>query len=282
MDEYRFGEEEKVKCIADVTLELTKGEALCVAYKTRTRSFVAPLYMRDDGYVLGVRAAEVGKYYPMPVGGELESLQDAGLLPRPLPSYEISTFQYISGHLVPVVIVVMIALGLGSRWRKRRRHDSLQSSEPPSTDPPQQRTKLDRWLAEEARRLLQPGEAVQQQAYGFDAESTDADMASTDSALYAVLTDHRLLFIKARVGAFGPLKENKGVFWFPRNDVVRVEALERRLTFVLANGHTQVFFAQWHERNFTNQKRFLRDVPRLLQLPGLHGSPLLSAAEVRR
>jgi hypothetical protein len=72
--------------------------------------------------------------------------------------------------------------------------------------------------------------------------------------------------IHARVGAFGPLRENRSVQDFPRTDIVRVENQERHLRFVLRDATTLDFFAEWGERHLSNQRRFLRDVPRVLGL----------------
>ena len=82
--------------------------------------------------------------------------------------------------------------------------------------------------------------------------------------MYVVLTDRRLFVIHARVGAFGPLHENRGVKEYPRADVVQATSDERHVRFVFRDGTVLDFFAEWSERRLSNQRRFLRDVPRLL------------------
>src|SRR5215216_7151509 len=95
-----FGNRERVTCIAPVVYRRADGEPLCVAYKTTTVNFVAPVFLRDDGYVLG--RPKLAGYYPMPRGTELASLQASGDLPSPLPSYRLSLGDYASGYLGPL------------------------------------------------------------------------------------------------------------------------------------------------------------------------------------
>jgi hypothetical protein len=49
-----------------------------------------------------------------------------------------------------------------------------------------------------------------------------------------------------------------------RPDIVRVTSLERHVRFLFRDGKVLDFFAEWGERHLSNQRRFLRDVPRLL------------------
>ena len=260
---YMFGKEEKLHCIADVQLKGAKDEALCVAYKTTLYAVFAPAYFRDDGYVLAIKGSQF-EYYPLPEGAELASLQASGALPHPLPPYQIPPLDYAFGYL----LWLGLAAGLGFTYLgnqfKARRHASLQSNLPPSTGQPELRTKTDRWLGQEAAKLLQGNEVVQQQAYGLDREPDSTLGAASIRALYLVLTDRRLLVIHARVGAFGPLCENRGVQEYDRRDIVQVSSLERHVRFVFREAKELDFLAEWSERHLSNQRLFLRDVPRLL------------------
>jgi len=73
-----------------------------------------------------------------------------------------------------------------------------------------------------------------------------------------------LLVIRARLGAFGPLRENRGVTEYAKSSIARVERDERHLRFSFRDGTTFDFFAEWSERHLSNQRRFLSDVPRLV------------------
>lgn len=254
-----FGHDERLTCIADAAIKGPKDEELCVAYKTSMYAVVAPAYFRDDGYVLAVKKT-MKSYFPMPQGDELAELQTAGLVPKPLPAYQIPIIDYAFGYLLWIVIGGMIVFSILAKWQKSRRHASLSTEQPPSTDAPELLTETDRWLAEEASKHLSPGEHVEHQAYGIDADVFE----DASSAYYVVLTDQRLLFFQT---PFGPAHENKGVTAFDRDSIERVQRDERHVTFVLTDGRTIDFFAEWSERKLSNQRRFLRDVPRLLGAP---------------
>jgi len=269
---YMFGKDEKLHCIADVPLTGPKDEPLCVAYKTTMYALFAPAYFRDDGYVLALKRGG-NDYYPMPEGAELATLQASGSLPTPLPPYQIPLLDYAFGYLLWGALAVGVGLTyVGDRF-KARRHASLQSNLPPSTGQPELRTKTDRWLSQEANKLLQGNELVQQQAYGLDRETNSTLGAASIRALYLVLTDRRLLVIHARVGAFGPLHENRGVQTYDRTDIVQVASQERHVRFVFREAKELDFFAEWSERHLSNQRRFLRDVPRLLGVQSPAGVP---------
>jgi hypothetical protein len=260
---YMFGKEEKLHCIADVPLKGPQKEPLCVAYKTTMYAVLAPAYFRDDGYVLAVKRAG-NEYYPMPEGAELAAFQVSGSLPSPLPPYQIPTLDYVFGYVLWSALAVGIgAVILGDRL-KTKRHASLQSNLPPSTAAPELRTKTDQWLYQETAKLLHGSEVVQHQAYGLDREATSTVGAAMVKAMYVVLTDRRLFVIHARVGAFGPLHENRGVKEYLRTDIVQVSRNERHLHFDFRDGTSLEFFAEWSERKLSNQRRFLADVPRLL------------------
>jgi hypothetical protein len=167
---YMFGKEEKLTCIVDVPLKGPKDEALCVAYKTTMYALFAPAYFHDDGYVLALKGGG-NEYYPLPRGAELSTLQASGSLPNPLPPYQIPLLDYAFGYLLWSALALGVGLTYVGDRLKARRHASLQSNLPPSSGQPELRTKTDRWLGQEAAKLLQGGEVVQQQAYGFDREA---------------------------------------------------------------------------------------------------------------
>jgi hypothetical protein len=266
---WQFGRGESLTCVADVALKGPADEGLCLAYKTTTHAFLAPAYMTDDGLVLAVKAGpNPTRFFEVPRAEELATLQADGLLPKPLPTYDIPASEWARGFM----LWPLLALGVGVVWLqqflKKRRHEELHEVDaPPSTEPPVLKTSYDRWLAAEAQKQLLPGEHVQHQAYGFDHE----ERGGFDTvALWAILTNQRLLLIRARVGAFGPLKENLGVLAVPRDAIVNVAAHERHLRFGLADGRVLELYAELSESKLSNQRRFVRDVPRLC---GRHASP---------
>jgi hypothetical protein len=274
MAKWQFGKGESLTCIVDVAMKGPGGEPLCLAYKTTSYAALAPAYMRDDGYVLAVKnGARPTSFLELPPPRDVATLQAEGLLPAPLPSYDIAASEWAKGFMLwPLLAFGILVVWLQHIFKKRR-HQKLHSADAPiSTDSPVLKTDYDRWLAGEAVKQLLPGERVLHQAYGFDREErSDFNTA----ALWAVLTDQRLLFIRSRVGAFWPLKENLGVVAVPRDAIVQIVADERHLRFVVADGRVLDFYAELSERKLSNQKRFLRDVPRLL---GSSGAPAGQAA----
>jgi hypothetical protein len=259
---YLFGKDEKLTCIVDVALKGQNDEPLCLAYKTMSYSIFAPLYFKDEGYVLAVKSG-LSKYYPMPSGAELTAMQAASALPNPLPPYTIPFHRYAFGYLLWIVLALLVVFYALKARLKERRKRSLETRVPPGSSPLVIRTKTDQFLADEAKKFVEPGETVEQQAYGYDREETGV----TTKALYLVLTNRRLAVIQSRLGAFGPLRENRGVTLLERSVIQRVEADERHLRFFQSDGSVFDFFAEWSEKHLSNQRRFLADVPRLLGSP---------------
>lgn len=128
-----FGPDESITCIEDVALKGGNGEPLCLAYK-RTIVFVfAGVYVKDDGYVLKPKA-EARTYYPMPTATELDGFQAAGLLPRPLPPYSLSAWDYLFGYSLWIVIAGVVAVELVKKLvRGNRPALSAAGPEPPPT-----------------------------------------------------------------------------------------------------------------------------------------------------
>lgn len=119
MAEYRFGEDQEIRFIQDVTLKGAQDEALYLGYMTKTMNVVAGAYVEDAGYVLGVKG-ESKKYYPMPKGEDLARFQSGGYLPDPLPPYRLSFWDYLVGYsLWWSLALVGLVWAIGA-WRKRK------------------------------------------------------------------------------------------------------------------------------------------------------------------
>ena len=255
-----FGQQNDLTCIVDVSMVVEDGEPLCLAYKTMTFSVGLPVYFEDQGYVLAIKD-DMSSYYQMPTGVQLAGSQIMGMLPEPLPSYSIPPQEYAQGFLFWVLLPFAVLLVIIQSKIKKGRQASLDTTQPPGSSSVKLGTKTDRWLADEASKLLESGETIEQQAYGNDIE--EPGLGGGGKGLYVVLTNRRLIVIEARIGAFGPLRENRGVRLFKRDEIERVDADERHLRFVLKDGQVFEFYAQWRERHLSNQRRFLADVPRL-------------------
>lgn len=134
---YRFGTDETIHKIQDVTLKGAKDEKLFLGYMTRIRYFLAGLYVEDAGYVLGVEG-ESKRFYHMPEGDELKRFQRNGYLPDPLPSYKLSAFDYIIGYSLWWALA-LIGVVLWFTERRKRLAASAQPAvpeHPATTTPP--------------------------------------------------------------------------------------------------------------------------------------------------
>jgi hypothetical protein len=120
MGKLLFGEQEKVTCITDVTLKGADNEALCLAHKTTTYFVGAGLYLKDDGYVLGIKGKADSSYYNMPTERELKEFQEAGSLPTPLPSYNIGALEYVLGYSLWIALAVTAMWYGGKRLLRSR------------------------------------------------------------------------------------------------------------------------------------------------------------------
>jgi hypothetical protein len=268
MGKARFGKDETVECIVDVPLKGPNGESLCVAHKTSTYWFIAGVYLTDDGHVLKITGEEA--YLSMPTGTALGEFQAAGSLPAPLPGYEIPTQQYLLAYSLWIIMGALVLLNLLYAFGRRAVVALGWSAKPPDTGalsygPPVLKTASDRFVFEQVSKLLLPGESVQHQAYALDRSTASGSLfaAATARGFFAALTSQRLLLIKTRVGAFAPLLENHGVEVIARDDIRDMSSEGDALTFHLHDGSVRALVVQ-NTRKLSNQRAFLRDVPRLV------------------
>ena len=117
-----FGTQEYLRKIQDVDITGPKGEALYLGYKYSHHSFVLPYRTTDDGYILGVRGQQ--SYFRLD-DANIKSFQARGLLPSPLPSYELSFTDYVMGYLLWLVLAVIAGLLVVPVFAKRRRQRAL-------------------------------------------------------------------------------------------------------------------------------------------------------------
>jgi hypothetical protein len=103
------------------------------------------------------------------------------------------------------------------------------------------KTKADKFVVSEMRPLLKPDESIVACAHGTQQMSLGASMVgdflavATSHSAFLVLTNQRLVLITTRIGAFGPLFENKGVVALTRAQTKGV-ALSAGFRIELSNG----------------------------------------------
>lgn len=103
-----FGTVEHISQLEDVGLTTPGGDALYLGHKTSTLYFIGGIYVRDDGYVLGLRA-NPKHYVDMPPPDLLANFQKQGQLPDPLPAYHLGIADYLAGYSLWIVVVPLIA-----------------------------------------------------------------------------------------------------------------------------------------------------------------------------
>ncbi len=255
-----FGTDETLNCIQHVDVKGPKDEPLCLGYKFTKVFFGAGVYLKDDGYVLRIEN-DAKHYFPLQPE-RIEKLQTASLLPRPLPAYAIPWYEYAFGYSLWIVIVVTAALMWVGRIRRKQR-EAEDAATPTSAGPPSLVTDADRFVDTQAAALLQPGEVVQHQAYAMNGVPQGGIGDAKLGALYAVLTSQRLILFTTRVGAFGPLLENKGSEVIDRRSITGFGVDDRVIDLRLADGSMRRLWIS-PTGKLSNQRAFLRDVPRLL------------------
>jgi tetratricopeptide (TPR) repeat protein len=121
-----FGDQEHLEKIVDVAIKGRDGEALYLGYKFTHHAFIAPYYLSDDGYILGVVGQK--RYYKLDAA-TIEQFQARGLLPKPLPGYEISLLDYVFGYLLWIVAAIVAVSILVSRRRSARQDKAVPIAE---------------------------------------------------------------------------------------------------------------------------------------------------------
>lgn len=115
-----FGKRDNIQMIQDVSLSGPEGEDLYLGYKTSGYFVGAGIYLSDDGYVLGIHGRE-DMYFPMPSHERVVELQDAGVLPDPLPGYSVSAGEYAFGYSLWIIILGIIGYELlKKRFRRKK------------------------------------------------------------------------------------------------------------------------------------------------------------------
>jgi hypothetical protein len=78
------------------------GESIYLRYKLKVYSVFAPIYMTDDGYVIGF-ADDTTRYIPL-TAEKIAALQRQRQLPTPLPLYALTWGDWLYGYLLWVCL----------------------------------------------------------------------------------------------------------------------------------------------------------------------------------
>jgi tetratricopeptide (TPR) repeat protein len=111
-----FGSQEHLVKLQDVPIKGPTGEALYLGYKYAQHAFIAPYYVSDDGYILGVVGQD--RYFKLD-SKMIAEFQTSKLLPTPLPPYELSIWDYVFGYLLWIILgfvaVSIVISGIAGR-----------------------------------------------------------------------------------------------------------------------------------------------------------------------
>lgn len=91
-----FGKSSSIKEIQELEVQGPEGQDLYLAYRTTSQFFIAGLYLKDEGYVLGIRG-KYGSYYPLKQE-QIKQMQKVGQLPKLMPEYNIPWQEYAFGY----------------------------------------------------------------------------------------------------------------------------------------------------------------------------------------
>ena len=111
-----FGDQEKLHFIEKVKLKGAKGEDLYIGYRTKGKYFIAGVYFKDYGYILGDRHNLKGEYYKLSKE-KIRAYQQRKLLPTPLPEYDIPIFDYVFGYSLWLILAMFIISGIISMMK---------------------------------------------------------------------------------------------------------------------------------------------------------------------
>ncbi|MCE1227257.1 MAG: hypothetical protein LWW87_12360 [Geobacteraceae bacterium] len=105
-----FGDQDSIHFVANTTIAAPGGGHLYLGHLVTMHAFLLPYYVESKGLVFGI-SGESKKYIPLPTGGQLTELQNAGLLPNELPKTELSLFDYLFGFSLELFVLGMIGYG---------------------------------------------------------------------------------------------------------------------------------------------------------------------------
>jgi hypothetical protein len=118
----------------------------------------------------------------------------------------------------------------------------------------------DRFIAEQLQAQLGADEAIVHTAY-LETDSGSGVMGGLrKQAYWAALTPERLFLIKARVGAFKPMLENKGVEVIERASISGVAQQGAALILALADGRRFAFIAERKPKHASGQAGLIDEI----------------------
>jgi len=100
---FSFGADETLHAYAKTGMT-HENKPVDLCYKSTTFNVIAPVHTTDEMVLCDV---EKGLYWPIPNGDSLTTLQNAGLMPNPMPSYERPMLDIIMGYFLWIILGTM-------------------------------------------------------------------------------------------------------------------------------------------------------------------------------
>lgn len=101
-----FGEQDSFRKFQDVEFKDPNGKELYLAHRITTKFFIAGVYIKEQGYVLPLKNSEEDIYYPL-TAAQIIEMQADGSLPKQLPKYEFTLWEYAFGYSLWLLIGIM-------------------------------------------------------------------------------------------------------------------------------------------------------------------------------
>lgn len=100
-----FGARDSIHKIQDLDMPSPNGESLYLGYRTKSYFLVLGVYMKDEGYVIGINGNDKS-YYDLPDETKLKSMQELGLFPKELPKYSVPIIDYLFGFSLWILLAL--------------------------------------------------------------------------------------------------------------------------------------------------------------------------------
>lgn len=114
-----IGDEQTVHFLQPVTVKGPNGEALDLGYRTTTTWFLLGVAVRPQGYVL-VPQGDYRHYFSLSPD-EVKQYQAQGGLPNPLPPYQLSFSDYLTGYSLWIAILIALIFPVRNYFVERKR-----------------------------------------------------------------------------------------------------------------------------------------------------------------
>ena len=119
-----FGDEVTIHYLESTNVTDNNGKELFLGYKTSTVSFFLPLYIKDQGYVLGYVENSGKTYFEFnQIQDDIKKFKNNGLLPKTLPRYNISFFDHPIIIIISMLIFLLMAINLYFKIKNKSSSD---------------------------------------------------------------------------------------------------------------------------------------------------------------